>query len=63
MNKGFNNDLEVQFELPKQDLNRLLKQYKKIKKYQKSSIFAIKSMDGTEEIVSSLIKEAEDNPL
>jgi hypothetical protein len=63
MNKGFNNDLEVQFELPKQDLNRLLKQYKKIKKYQKSSLFAIKSMDGTEEIVSSLIKEAEDNPL
>jgi hypothetical protein len=63
MNKGFNNDLEVQFELPKQDLNKLLKQYKKVKKYQKSSLFAIKSMDGTEEIVSSLIKEAEDNPL
>jgi hypothetical protein len=63
MNKGFNNDLEVEFELPKQDLNKLLKQYKKVKKYQKSSLFAIKSMDGTEEIVSSLIKEAEDNPL
>ena len=63
MNKGFNNDLEVQFELPKQDLNKLLKQYNKVKKYQKSSLFAIKSMDGTEEIVSSLIKEAEDNPL
>ena len=63
MNKGFNNDLEVEFELPKQDLNKLLKQYNKVKKYQKSSLFAIKSMDGTEEIVSSLIKEAEDNPL
>jgi hypothetical protein len=63
MNKGFNNDLEVEFELPKQDLNKLLKQYKKVKKYQKSSLFVIKSMDGTEEIVSSLIKEAEDNPL
>ena len=63
MNKGFNNDLEVEFELPKQDLNKLLKQYKKVKKYQKSSLFAIKSMDGTEEIVSSLIKEAEENPL
>jgi hypothetical protein len=63
MNKGFNNDLEVEFELPKQDLDKLLKQYKKVKKYQKSSLFAIKSMDGTEDIVSSLIKEAEDNPL
>ena len=63
MSKGFNNDLQVEFELPKEDLNRLLKQYKKIKKYQKSSLFAIKTMDGTEEIVSSLIKEAEENPL
>jgi len=41
----------------------ILKQYKKIKKYQKSSLFAIKTMDGTEEIVSSLVKEAEENPL
>ena len=63
MNKGFNNDFEVEFELPEKDLDRLLKQYKKIKKYQKSSLFAIKTMDGTEEIVSSLIKEAEENPL
>ena len=63
MSKGFNNDLEVEFELPKEDLNKLLKQYKKIKKYQKSSLYAIKTMDGTEEIVSSLIKEAEENPL
>jgi len=45
------------------EVGKLLKQYKKIKKYQKSSLFAIKTMDGTEEIVSSLIKEAEENPL
>jgi hypothetical protein len=63
MNKGFNTDLEVEFELPKNDLNKLLKQYKKVKKYQKSSLYAIKTLDGTEEIVSSLIKEAEENPL
>jgi len=63
MKKGFTNDLEVEFELPKEDLNRLLKQYKKIKKYQKSSLFAVKTMDGTEEIVSSLVKEANENPL
>ena len=45
------------------NIDVVLKQYKKIKKYQKSSLYAIKTMDGTEEIVSSLIKEAEENPL
>jgi hypothetical protein len=63
MNRGFNKELQVDFELPTADLNRLLKQYKKIKKYQKSSLFAIKTMDGTEEIVSSLVNEAKENPM
>ena len=63
MSLGFNDKLDVEFELPNSDLNKLLKKYKKIKKYQKSSLFAIKTMDGTEKIVSSLLKEAEDNPL
>lgn len=45
------------------NIDKVVKQYKKIKKYQKSSLFAIKTMDGTEDLVSSLIKEAEDNPL
>ena len=45
------------------NIDHVIKQYKKIKKYQKSSLFAIKTMDGTEEIVSSLMKEAEENPL
>lgn len=45
------------------NINIVLKKYKKIKKYQKSSLYAIKTMDGTEEIVSSLIREAEENPL
>lgn len=59
MSEGF----EVEIEMPKSDIDRLLKKYKKIKKYKKSSLFAIKTMDGTEKIVSSLIKEAEENPL
>ena len=45
------------------NIDEVIKQYKKIKKYQKSSLFAIKTMDGTEDIVSSLIKEAEENSL
>jgi hypothetical protein len=59
MSKGF----DVEVEMPKADIDRLLKKYKKIKKYQKSSLFAVKTMDGTENIVSSLIREAEENPL
>ena len=59
MSKGF--DIEV--EMPKSDIDRLLKKYKKIKKYQKSSLFAVKTMDGTEELVSKMIQEVKDNPL
>jgi hypothetical protein len=54
-------DLNIQIDLD--NIDQVIKQYKKIKKYQKSSLYAIKTMDGTEDIVSSLIKEAEENPL
>ena len=62
MSEGFE---KLEFDLPikKNEVKKLLKQYKKIKKYQKSNLYAIKSMDGTEEIISSLIREAEENPL
>jgi hypothetical protein len=45
------------------EVSKLLKKYKKIKKYMKSPIFTVKTMDGTEELVSSLLKEAEENPI
>jgi len=54
-------DAKITIDLDNIDV--VLKQYKKIKKYQKSSLFAIKTIDGTEEIISSLIKESEENPL
>ena len=54
-------DLKIEINLD--NIDQVIKQYKKIKKYQKSSLFAIKTMDGTEDIVSSLVKEAEENPL
>jgi hypothetical protein len=59
MSEGF----DVEVEMPASDINRLLKKYKKLKKYQKSSLFAVKTMDGTEKIISEMIKEVEDNPL
>lgn len=54
-------DMKIDINLDYVDV--LLKKYKKIKKYQKSNLYAIKNIDGTEKIVSSLIKEAEENPL
>ena len=32
--------------------------YKRTKKYMKSNLFAVKTMDGTEKYVSELLKEA-----
>jgi|DEB19_MinimDraft_3_1074340.scaffolds.fasta_scaffold59094_3 hypothetical protein len=45
------------------EVSKLLKKYKKTKKYMKSGLFAVKTMDGTENYVSKLIEEAEENPL
>ena len=56
MSKGF----DVEFDLPPEQLAALLKKYKKLKKYQKSSLFAVKTMDGTENVISKLVEEAKD---
>jgi hypothetical protein len=45
------------------EVNKLLKRYKKIKKYMKSPLYTVKTIDGTEEVVSSLIKEATEDPV
>ena len=39
-------------------VQELLKKYKKVKKYQRSNLFAIKNLDGTEEVISKMIEEA-----
>lgn len=57
--KGF----DVKFEgidMNPDQVQAILKKYKKIKKYQKSNIFEVKTMDGTEDYVSELIKEGEE---
>lgn len=61
MSDGFIDNVE--FELPQEDIKRLLKSYKKIKKYQKSNLFAIKTMDGTETLIKSMLEDLEQNPL
>jgi len=55
--KGFDIDFEG-LDMKPDQIQDLLKKYKKIKKYQKSNLFAIKTIDGTEKIVSEMIKEA-----
>jgi hypothetical protein len=64
MSTGFDdtsnkNRIDIDFDY----VDVILKQYKKIKKYKKSSLYTIKTMDGTETVISSLIKEAEENSL
>lgn len=59
MSDGF----DVSVEMPRADIDRLLKKYKSLKKYQKSNLFAIKTMDGTENVISKMIKEVEDDPI
>ena len=60
MGKGFDN-YDINFEgldMSQESVQELVKKYKKIKKYQKSSLFVVKTMDGTEEIVSKMVEEA-----
>jgi len=56
-------DYNVEFEglnMNQDQVQALVKKYKKLKKYQKSSIFAVKTIDGTEKIISKMIEEAKD---
>jgi hypothetical protein len=57
MSKGFDINFEG-LDMSQEGVQELVKKYKKIKKYQKSSLFAVKTMDGTEEIVSKMVEEA-----
>ena len=53
MREGF----DVEVEMPKEDINRLLKQYKKLKKYQKSSLYQIEKLSGKKTKIDELIDE------
>jgi hypothetical protein len=59
MGKGFDVNFEG-LDMNQEGVQELVKKYKKIKKYQKSSLFVVKTMDGTEDLVSKMIEEATD---
>jgi hypothetical protein len=62
MNNGFENK-DAKVTIYKDEVNDLLKKYKKIKKYMKSSLYEVKTMDGTETLVSDLLKEYKEDPM
>ena len=59
--KVISGDMNVEMNLDA--LTDVKKQYKKIKKYMRSSIYTVAMMDGREQIVSRLLKDQEDNPV
>jgi hypothetical protein len=64
MSQGFEKEkVGLELTVYQDEVDKLLKKYKNVKKYMKSSIYTIKEMDGNENFVSRLIQEAEDNPL
>ena len=62
MSKGFDVD-SVDVEISKDDINKLIKRYKKLKKYQKSNFHTIEALDGKDAIIEKLIQESEDYEL
>jgi hypothetical protein len=60
MSNGFN---KVKVNVNPDEVGKLLKHYKSIKRYMRSPLYQVKVMDGTETVVSKLVQEYEDNPL
>lgn len=58
MSEGFSEE-KIDVAINKDEVQNLLKRYKKIKKYMRSPLFTVKEMDGTEKLVSDLLKEVE----
>ena len=59
MSEGFSKE-KIEVSINKDEINNIIKKYKKIKKYQRSPLFEVKTMDGTETYVSKLIQEGQE---
>ena len=54
-------EFDVKIEgMQEEEIDALLKKYKRLNKYRKSNLFAIKSLDGSEDIISSMVEETKD---
>jgi len=59
MSEGFSEE-NLEVAINKDEVGKLLKRYKKIKKYMRSPLFTVKNLDGTEKLVSGLLKDLDD---
>tara|TARA_B100001142_G_scaffold255647_1_gene256884 strand:+ start:160 stop:372 length:213 start_codon:yes stop_codon:yes gene_type:complete len=66
MSNGFAGDGKAKVFVQKEEVEKLIKEYKKIKKYMKSPLYQIKTLDGSEKFVKNLLdeyKEDDDSPI
>ena len=61
MSEGFSEE-SIEVAINRNEVKKLLKKYKNIKKYMRSPLYDIKTMDGTEKLVSELLKDVEEDP-
>ena len=62
MSEGFGEEkLKVNLRVNTDEVDKLLKKYKRMKKYMKSPIYDVKVMDGTETYVTKLVEEGTQN--
>ena len=54
------NDNNLNVNLNLDEIKNVKKEYKRLKKYMKSNLYQIKTMDGTEKTISNLLKNNED---
>ena len=55
---GFANEgNQLNVKVSNEEIDKIVKKYKKIQKYRKSSLFAVQSMDETEEMISKMVDE------
>lgn len=66
MSNGFGGgttDGKAKVYVQKEEVEKLIKEYKKIKKYMKSPIFTVKNLDGTERVVKELLDNYSDESI
>ena len=55
---GFaNQGSQLNVQVSKAEIDKIVKKYKKIQKYRKSSLFAVQSMDETEDMINKMVDE------
>ena len=64
MSEGFGKEkVNLNIEIKQDELDKLIKKYKKNKKYMKTPIYNIRVLDGNENYVSKLIEEGREESI